>query len=168
MVECTGLGGRGARLGFRERKVERTGLLSRVGAREDCVRVGLNSRVLGLEYLGRGTLIAVSERGLLESKLAIPERVLKGLGGCGVCKFASTSESTTDPSVRVVRLGKAFRDRIGPEGMGCRPGGGLGRGIDVGKRRYRARLYICVVNMICINFRSTCTDATAFRAILVL
>jgi len=100
-----GLGSRTLRLRLRGGNLPRTGLLSLVAAKEDWERVGLGSRVLGPEYLGRGVLVAVSERGLLVRRLAIPTPAPNGLDSTGgIDRLGPASdESVTDPSVLVVR-----------------------------------------------------------------
>ena len=81
--------------------LERTGLI--LSMKEEWVRVGLGSRGLGLKNLGRWALIAVSDRGLLVRRVAIPSRVPSGVDSVGVDRLGTTAdESTTDPSVRRV------------------------------------------------------------------
>jgi hypothetical protein len=79
--------------------------------RGDFDRVGLSSRALGLEYIRRGVLVAVIDRGLLASRLAISVRAPNGLDRPGISRLGPASdESAADPSVRIVRRGKALKD----------------------------------------------------------
>jgi hypothetical protein len=98
------------------------------------VRVGLGSFVLGPDCLGRWTDLAVSDRDLLERRLAIPVREPIGLDRIGVVRLGPGSEITA------VGPWNALRDGVGT-GTGATREDGFGRrGADVGRRRYRARL----------------------------
>lgn len=107
-----------------------------VARRGDCDRVELSSRALGLEYIIRGVLVAVSDSGLLASRLAISVRAPNGLDRPGIDRLGPASdESAVDPSVRVVRRGKALEDGTEAKVAGGRDNG-VGRGaIEVGRRR---------------------------------
>jgi hypothetical protein len=128
-----GLGSRTPRLRFRGGNLVRTGLLS-PAAKEDWVRVGLGSRVLG-----RG---ALSDRGPLVRRLVIPVRVPKGVDSTDIDRLGPASdESVADPFPRVVRRGNTILDGAEPEAGGGRGDGIVRRGVEVGRRRYRARLH---------------------------
>jgi len=89
----------------------------------------------------RGVLVAVSDRGLLASRLAISVRAPNGLDRPGIDRLGPASdESAVDPSVRVVRRGKALKDGAESRVAGGRDDGFGRRAVEVGRRRYRARL----------------------------
>lgn len=92
-LEGAGLSSRGP-LRFWAGNLERSGVMSGTGAKDDSVRVGLGSRVLGLEYLARGALVAVSERGLLDKRLAIPPRATNGPDRTGVKRLCLASDES--------------------------------------------------------------------------
>jgi hypothetical protein len=125
------------------------------------VRVGLSSRVPEPAYFGRGTLTAVSDRGLLERRLAIPVRAPSGLERIGVDWLGPAS------GISGVRLGSAFRDGVETGIREDREVEFVKRGVEVGSRRYRARLHkVCSIHV--GTPVEVTTHATAFKAILVL
>lgn len=118
--------------------LRRTGLLSRAGAREDSVRVGLGARASLGGREARGPLLVVSDLGRVESRLAMPVRVPNGFGITVLGRLGpASSDSATALSARTGRRGNTLREAIG-----ATAGADLiARGVDVvGSRRYRARL----------------------------
>lgn len=81
ILERAGLGSLNPRLRLRAGSLEPMSVVSGPGATEDCVRVGLGARLGELEYLGREALAL--ERGLLERRLAIPDRAPKAREDAG-------------------------------------------------------------------------------------
>jgi len=107
--------------------------------RGDFDRVGLSPRALGLEYIRRGVLVAVIDRGL---RLAISVRAPNGLDRPGINRLGPASdESAADPSVRIVRRGKALNDGAESRVTVGRDDEDGRRAVEVGRRRYRARLH---------------------------
>jgi hypothetical protein len=137
--------------------------------RDEFDRVGLGSRVLGLEYMGRGVLVAVSDRGLLVRRLAIPLRAPNGLDRPCMDQLGPASdESAIDPSVRVVLRGKSLKDGAEPGPAEGREDGIVRGALDVGRRRYRARLRDRFQIVLLSVKQEKNTHATALRAIFVL
>lgn len=126
--------------------LRRTGLLSRGGAREDSVRVGLVARASLGGREARGPLLAVSDLGRVESRLAIPVRVPNSLGITVLGRLGpASSDSAAGLSSCTARRGNALREGV------CVTAGAdlIARGVDVvGSRRYRARLRIRFVNVV--------------------
>ena len=104
------------------------------------MRVGLGSRVLGPEYLRRGALDAVSDRGLLIRRLAIPPRAPNGVDSVGTDRLGPASDASGPVSVRIVRRDKTFGVSAELEAAGGWEDGTVSRRVEVGRRRYRARL----------------------------
>jgi hypothetical protein len=98
----------------------RVGLLCSPAAKDDWVRVGLGSWVLGLAYLGRGAFVPVSDPGPL--RLVSPVRALNSLEDADIERFRPASDdSAIDPAASVARRGKTLQD--GPEPAGVREDG---------------------------------------------
>lgn len=122
------------------------------------MRVGLRSRVAEAVYFGRDALAAVSDRGLLESRLAIPVRALSGLECMGVDWLGLAS------GISGVRLG---RDGVGTGMKEDRGAGFVRRGVIVGSRRYRARLHRIHVQFTqeCLKYKQQLTQQLSKRSL---
>lgn len=138
------MGSRTPRLRFFRGNRARIGLLFSPAVKDDWVCVGLGSWVLRTVYLGCGAFVPVSDRGPLRFVSLVC--ALNSLEDTDIVRFRPASDdsavddSAVDSAASVARRGKTLQD--GPELAGIREDGFRRRGVEVGTRRYRARLQI--------------------------